>query len=112
MSASTTSQSFDNEIASVGRPDLSTRQGRADHRSHVLLTIVRRLQTLDRTAPADAMALFPTILKHLYALHAIGLLTEAELTLSFNDLHRAYVREQPSLIDLLPAKAEVDSRYA
>lgn len=102
MSASTASQSFDNEIASVGKPDLSTRQGRSDHRHHVLLTIVRRLQVLDRTAPADAMALFPTILKHLYALEAIGLISEVERNLGFADLRRAYVREQPSLIDLLP----------
>lgn len=98
------SHSLDAEIAGVGRPDLSTRQGRATHRTHVLSTVVRRMQVLDRLTPADAMGMFPTILKHLYALHAIGLLTDTELRLGFADLRRTYAREQPTLVDLLPEK--------
>jgi hypothetical protein len=95
------SDSLDEDIHSFGRPDLNTLQGRVAHRSRVLLAIVTRLQLLAKFGARDALALCTRITTHLYALHAVGVLTEVELDLGLADLRRAYERDQPALVDLL-----------
>jgi len=50
------------------------------------------------------LALFTRITVHLYALHAVDVLTGVELDLALADVRRTYVRAQPTLADLLPEK--------
>lgn len=90
---------LDETIAQIPAPDLTDELSASDYRSAVLVAIVRQLQLL-HLRPADAaLHLHTQIVKHLYALHAIGLLDDDRLQLGFADLTRAYEREHPGLLE-------------
>lgn len=90
---------LDDLLALLPAPDLNDPQSAADYRSRVLVAIVRQLQIL-HVYPADkALQLHTQVVKHLYALHAIGLLDDERLAMGLADLKRAYLREHPGLIE-------------
>lgn len=87
-------------IATLPAPDLRNPNDTADYRSAVLVAIVRQLQILHVYSAERALQLHVQILKHLYALHALGLLDDERLALGLADLDRAYAREHPGLLEL------------
>jgi len=94
-----TTETLDEAINRLPVPDLGDEKSADAYRMAVLVAIVRQLQIL-HLRPADAaLHLHTQIVKHLYALHAIGLLTDERLQLGFADLQRAYDREQPGLLE-------------
>jgi hypothetical protein len=92
---------LDDAIHAFGLPDLSSEQGRADHRSHVLLMIVLHLQELPQLEPLPALELHAQILRQIRTLHALALLTDEQLAQGYEDLRSAYARDQPHLLDQL-----------
>lgn len=89
-------------LAQLPAPDLSNPADTDDYRRAVLVAIVRQLQVLHVYSPAAARSLHTQILKQLYALHALGLLTDDRLQLGLADLARAYARDQPGLLEDAP----------
>ncbi|MNR36130.1 hypothetical protein D3C85_1540250 [compost metagenome] len=99
MPTSATTESLDEAINRLPAPDLTDEQSAADYRSGVLVAIVRQLQVLHLRSPDNALHLHNRIVQHLWALHAIGLLSDERVQLGFEDLTRAYHREHPGLLE-------------
>jgi len=90
---------LDETVAQLPAPDLTDPLSASDYRGAVLVAIVRQLQTL-HLRPADAaLHLHTQIVKHLWALHALGLLDDDRIQLGLEDLNRAYEREHPGLLE-------------
>jgi hypothetical protein len=94
-----TTETLDEAINRLPAPDFADAQAAAGYRSGVLIAIVRQLQILHLRDPDSALHLHTQILKQLWALHAIGLLTDERIQLGLADLARAYEREHPGLLE-------------
>lgn len=99
MSASQSFEDLDVVVEQLPSPDLANPQSADAYRNGVLRAIVRQLQSLHLRPRDSALLLHTQIIKHTYALHAIGLIDDDWLTLGFADLRRAYEREQPGLLE-------------
>jgi hypothetical protein len=91
--------SLDELINRLPLPVMTDPQAVADYRSNVLIAIVRQLQILHLRDPDSALHLHTRIVKHLEALHGIGLLDDERFALGLADTRRAYDREHPGLLE-------------
>lgn len=81
-------RSLDEELSGAGLGDLTTEQGRAEHRSRVMQACMQRLLHIELLAPAEALDVHGQIQRQLRTLNAVGLLSDVMLAGMLSSIDR------------------------